>query len=435
MENSPIQKWENCLAYFQNNVAPDIFDRWFRPIGFYSLEEDTLRLTVPTEMFFKFIEANYLPLIKSGIGRFFGAVKLRYRLSNEPFDCSQEEKTEELDSNLNPDYVFENFVEGKSNKLPLSVAHAIARKFTNTFNPFFLYGNSGVGKTHLLNAIGTRIKRTQPSKRVIYVSAHLFEIQFREASKNNQFIDFMNFYQSIDVLIVDDIQEIAGKPKTENAFFNIFNFLQHNQKQVILSCDRPPVALEGINERLLTRFKWGIIAELEDPDKQLRHDILVSLVKKDKLPISEEVIDYIATNVQGSIRNLIGIVNSLMLRSITLENAEINIELAERVISQVVKTQKKEISVEHVIDAVCHYFRIKPQDIITPSRKQNLVQARQLTVYLTQKHTNMSSCQIGARIRRDHSTVLHSCNQVTNRLQTDKSFKRILEDIGKTLLA
>ena len=388
MENSPIQKWENCLAYFQNNVAPDIFDRWFRPIGFYSLEEDTLRLTVPTEMFFKFIEANYLPLIKSGIGRFFGAVKLRYRLSNEPFDCSQEEKTEELDSNLNPDYVFENFVEGKSNKLPLSVAHAIARKFTNTFNPFFLYGNSGVGKTHLLNAIGTRIKRTQPSKRVIYVSAHLFEIQFREASKNNQFIDFMNFYQSIDVLIVDDIQEIAGKPKTENAFFNIFNFLQHNQKQVILSCDRPPVALEGINERLLTRFKWGIIAELEDPDKQLRHDILVSLVKKDKLPISEEVI-----------------------------------------------TQKKEISVEHVIDAVCHYFRIKPQDIITSSRKQNLVQARQLTVYLTQKHTNMSSCQIGARIRRDHSTVLHSCNQVTNRLQTDKSFKRILEDIEKTLLA
>ena len=179
MENSPIQKWENCLAYFQNNVAPDIFDRWFRPIGLYSLEEDTLRLTVPTEMFFKFIEANYLPLIKSGIGRFFGAVKLRYRLSNEPFDCSQEEKTEELDSNLNPDYVFENFVEGKSNKLPLSVAHAIARKFTNTFNPFFLYGNSGVGKTHLLNAIGTRIKRTQPSKRVIYVSAHLFEIQFR----------------------------------------------------------------------------------------------------------------------------------------------------------------------------------------------------------------------------------------------------------------
>ena len=326
-------------------------------------------------------------------------------------------------------------MEGKSNKLPLSVAHAIARKFTNTFNPFFLYGNSGVGKTHLLNAIGTRIKRTQPSKRVIYVSAHLFEIQFREASKNNQFIDFMNFYQSIDVLIVDDIQEIAGKPKTENAFFNIFNFLQHNQKQVILSCDRPPVALEGINERLLTRFKWGIIAELEDPDKQLRHDILVSLVKKDKLPISEEVIDYIATNVQGSIRNLIGIVNSLMLRSITLENAEINIELAERVISQVVKTQKKEISVEHVIDAVCHYFRIKPQDIITSSRKQNLVQARQLTVYLTQKHTNMSSCQIGARIRRDHSTVLHSCNQVTNRLQTDKSFKRILEDIEKTLLA
>lgn len=436
MENTPQENWKGCLAFIKNNTDEQTFKTWFAPIGFYSFDGGVLRLGVPNEYFAKYVDAHYMPLLSCAINKFFGTVRLSYRVKKEVLPEQRvEEKVDNLDSNLSSEYTFENFVEGNSNKLTLSVGKTIAEKYVNTFNPFFIYGNSGVGKSHLVNAIGRRIKEIHPDKRVIYVSAHLFEIQFREATKNNKFIDFMNFYQSMDVLIVDDIQEIAGKEKTENAFFNIFNHLQHNQKQLILTCDRPPVSLEGMTDRLLTRFKWGMVAELEDPDLQLRKDILAYKVKTDELPISEEVIDYIAKNVPGSIRNLEGTINSLMARSIVFENADITIDLAKNVISKIVRTCKKVVTIEHIIDAVCGFYHVKTQDIITPSRKQNIVQARQITMFLTQKHTSMSSSQIGNRVRRDHSTVLHSCNMVENRLGVDKTFRAEIEQIERELFS
>ena len=436
MNDLSQKTWENCLGFIRNNTDEKTYNTWFVHIGYYSFDNNVLKLNVPNEYFAKYVDSHYTDLLRCAINKYFGNVKLNYRVKVaqlQPDEVRPEEKADTLDSNLNPEYTFENFIEGNGNKLTLSVGKAIAEKFVNTFNPFFIYGNSGVGKSHLVNAIGRRVKELYPSKRVIYVSAHLFEIQFREATKNNKFIDFMNFYQSMDVLIVDDIQEIAGKEKTENAFFNIFNHLQHNQKQLILTCDRPPVSLEGITDRLLTRFKWGMVAELEDPDVQLRKDILSYKVKRDDLPIPEDVIDYIAKNVTGSIRNLEGIINSLMARSIVFENAEIDIDLAKTVISKVVRTSKKVITIEHIINEVCAYYQVKTQDIITPSRKQSVVQARQITMYLTQKHTNMSSSQIGNRVGRDHSTVLHSCSLVEKKLGSDKAFRGNIEQIEKSL--
>ena len=436
MNDLSQKTWENCLGFIRNNTDEKTYNTWFVHIGYYSFDNNVLKLNVPNEYFAKYVDSHYTDLLRCAINKYFGNVKLNYRVKvaqQQLDEVRPEENADTLDSNLNTEYTFENFIEGNGNKLTLSVGKAIAEKFVNTFNPFFIYGNSGVGKSHLVNAIGRRVKELYPSKRVIYVSAHLFEIQFREATKNNKFIDFMNFYQSMDVLIVDDIQEIAGKEKTENAFFNIFNHLQHNQKQLILTCDRPPVSLEGITDRLLTRFKWGMVAELEDPDVQLRKDILSYKVKRDDLPIPEDVIDYIAKNVTGSIRNLEGIINSLMARSIVFENAEIDIDLAKTVISKVVRTSKKVITIEHIINEVCAYYQVKTQDIITPSRKQSVVQARQITMYLTQKHTNMSSSQIGNRVGRDHSTVLHSCSLVEKKLGSDKAFRGDIEQIEKSL--
>ncbi len=453
MNTTPKEIWDECLAFIKNNIGVLPYQTWFQHIGFYSFNNNLLRLDVPNRFLVEYIESHYLDLLRIAIRKYFGNVKLGYHIEIDRkndlaidesstdssavdvqnyIDISYCPNTEiqcapsNFDSNLNPKYTFDNFIKGDSNKLPIIIAETIAQKYQNTFNPFFIYGTSGVGKSHLINAIGIRVKELYPTKRVIYISAHLFQIQYVESTKSNHFNDFMNFYQSIDVLIIDDIQEISGKA-TQEAFFNIFNHLHRNQKQIIIACDRPPISLNGLQDRLLSRFKWGMIAEIEKPDFNLRREILNFKIQHEGLSISSSLVEYIAQNVEGSVRDLEGIINSIMAYSIAC-NVDINLDLVEKVVSKVVNTRKKVITIDNISEIVCKKYAIKYNVIISPCRKQEVVHARQIIMYLTQKLTHMSTTQIGFKIGRDHATVLHSCSTVKKRINNDNNFRsEILE--------
>jgi chromosomal replication initiator protein len=455
MRYTPEEIWAQCLSFIKNNIGELPYNTWFRHIGFYSFDGNNLRLDVPNRFFVEYIESNYLELLRVTIRKFYGDVKLGYHIEvdrkndlaidEDSTDSSSadtindnhkqsgytpenviQDASSNFDSNLNPNCTFENFIKGDSNKLPAVIAEAIAQKYQNTFNPFFVYGASGVGKSHLINAIGIKVKELHPHKRIIYVSAHLFQIQYVESVKKNHFNDFMNFYQSIDVLIIDDIQEIAGKTGTQEAFFNIFNHLHRNQKQIILACDRPPVSLSGLQDRLLSRFKWGMIAELESPDYNLRRDILNFKIQHEGLSIPSSLVDYIAENVTGSVRDLEGIINSIMAYSIAT-NADINMDLVESVISKVVSTRRKVVTIDDILNKVCKKYAVKSTDLVSSSRKQNIVHVRQIIMYLSQKCTDLSTTQIGLRIGRDHATVIHSCSLVKKRMGSDAVFKREMD--------
>ena len=310
----------------------------------------------------------------------------------------------------------------------------MAQNPARTFNPLFIYGPSGVGKTHLVNAIGTRIKELYPEKRVLYVSAHLFQVQYTDSVRTNHFNDFITFYQTIDVLIIDDIQEFAGVTKTQNTFFHIFNHLHQNGKQLILTSDRAPVMLQGMEDRLLTRFKWGLVAELEKPDTELRKNILRNKIRQDGLTISESVISYIAENVNESVRELEGIVNSLLAQSILFKR-DIDIELTQRIVRKAVKcAEVKPVTVEDIIDKVCEYYKVDTSTIHTKTRKREVVQVRQVAMYLAKKHTDTSSSKIGQMIgKKDHATVLHACKIVKDQVDVDKAFKAEIDEIETTL--
>ena len=292
----------------------------------------------------------------------------------------------------------------------------------STFNPFFVYGPSGCGKTHLINAIGIRCKEMYPHKRVLYVSARLFQVQFTDAVRQNTVNDFIQFYQSIDVLIVDDIQEWATASKTLDTFFHIFDHLFRLGKQIILASDRPPVDLQGVKDRLLTRFSCGLIAELEKPNVQLCIDILNSKCRRDGLKIPEDVIQYIAETANGSVRDLEGVINSLLAYSVVY-NSNIDMRLAERVISRAVKVDNHPLTVDDILEKVCGHYKVTQQQVTSRSRKRDYVLVRQVSMYLAQKYTKMPASRIGQLIGgRDHSTVIHSCSSVEQRLKVDKLF-------------
>lgn len=342
---------------------------------------------------------------------------------------------QDLDPRLNPKYNFENFIEGLSNKLSRTAGEAVAQSPAKTsFNPLFIYGPSGVGKTHLVNAIGTRIKELYPSKRVLYVSAHLFQVQYTNSVRENTVNDFINFYQSIDVLIIDDIQEFAALTKTQNTFFHIFNHLHQTGKQLILTSDRSPVMLQGMEDRLLTRFKWGLIAEMERPNVELRKSILRDKVRRDGLKFPEKVIDYIAENVDESVRDLEGIVISLMAHS-NVYNRNVDIEMAERVVRKAVRmVEKKPLDVADVLEKVCEHYGVDTSTVYSKVRKREVVQVRQIAMYLAKKHTEASSAKIGKLIgKRDHATVLHACKIVGAQLEVDKAFKNEIEELEANL--
>jgi chromosomal replication initiator protein len=336
----------------------------------------------------------------------------------------------ELNPQLDVHKTFQNFIEGASNKLPRTVGVSIAEHpGKSTFNPFFVFGPSGCGKTHLINAIGVRCKEMYPHKRVLYVSARLFQVQFTDAVRQNKVNEFIQFYQTIDVLIVDDIQEWATAAKTLDTFFHIFDHLFRLGKQIILASDRPPVDLQGVKDRLLTRFSCGLIAELEHPNVQLCVDILKAKCRRDGLKIPEDVIQFIAETANGSVRDLEGVVNSLMAYSIVY-NSNIDMRLAERIIKRAVKVDNKPLTVDDILEKVCDHFNVPQQQVFSRSRKRDYVLVRQVSMYLAQKYTKMPAGRIGQLIGgRDHSTVIHSCSTIEQRLKVDKAFLSELSSI------
>lgn len=460
MVNRHRALWDNCLNLIKDNVTEQQFKTWFQPIVFEAFNEkdNTLLVQVPSMYVYEYLEQYYVALLSKALNRIFGTkVSLRYRVvTDKDNNITQEVDADEpvmidkpkasarqnqspstldaaapqdLDPHLDIHRTFRNYIEGDSNKLPRTVGLSVAEHpGKSTFNPFFVFGPSGCGKTHLINAIGVKCKEMYPQKRVLYVSARLFQVQYTDSVRRNVFNDFINFYQSIDVLIVDDIQEWTT-PGTLDTFFHIFNHLFMNGKQIILASDRPPIELKGLEDRLLTRFSCGLIAELEQPNVQLCVDILTSKCRRDGLNIPSDVIQYIAETANGSVRDLEGVINSLLAYSVVY-NSNIDMRLAERIIKRAVKVDNKPLTIDDIIERVCNHYNVSQQNVMSKSRKRDYVVVRQVSMYLAQKYTKMPAARIGQLIgKRDHSTVIHSCNAVEQRLKVDKAFLEELNSI------
>jgi chromosomal replication initiator protein len=451
-----VKLWDNCLRVIKDNINETAFETWFAPVVPLGYKDNEFVIQVPSQFFYEYIEEKYIDLLRKTLYREVGeGTQLKYRIvmdkatktvtelpsvkkvSNSPVTMVNNpfEKTvlKDINPQLNSKYSFDNFVEGKANKLARVAGLSIAANPGDTaFNPLFLYGQSGVGKTHLVHAIGSAVKERFPEKRVLYVSANQFQIQYTDAVRRNTTNDFLNFYQTIDVLIIDDIQEFAGKTQTQNTFFNIFNHLHQSRKQLILTCDRSPALIQGMEQRLLTRFKWGLTAELEKPDFELRKAILQHKIYKDGLDISEEVVDFIAENMVENIRDLEGIIVSLLAHSMLTNSIDLN--LAETVVKKLVNIEPVSITIEKIRDTVCSHFNLELAAILTQSRKREVVQARQIAMYLSKQYTKHSLSAIGHGIgNRDHATVLHACKTVCDLMSTDKHFKTNVQEIEAKL--
>ena len=462
MGNNPKALWDKCLKLIKENVTEQQFRTWFEPIVFEQYNEDsrTLLVQVPSRYVYEYLEQYYVTLLSKVLRRCYGtSVQLNYRIvvdkknkitvdeeGCEPVNIDALQPAalmgnkaptvldaampQDLNPQLDIHMTFQSFIEGDSNKLPRTVGLSIAEHpGKSTFNPFFVYGPSGCGKTHLINAIGIRCKEMYPRKRVLYVSARLFQVQYTDAVRQNTVNDFIQFYQSIDVLIVDDIQEWVTASKTLDTFFHIFDHLFRLGKQIVLASDRPPVDLSGVKDRLLTRFSCGLIAELEKPNLQLCIDILNAKCRRDGLKIPEDVIQYIAETANGSVRDLEGVINSLLAYSVVY-NSPVDMRLAERIIKRAVKIDNHPLTIDDILENVCNHYHVSPQQVFSRSRKRDYVLVRQISMYLAQKYTKMPASRIGQLIGgRDHSTVIHSCTAIEQRLKVDKAFVDELNSI------
>lgn len=451
--------WGECLAIIKDILPPQVFDVWFVPIRPLSIEDKMLTLLLPSSYFYEMLEDRYCDLLFMVLNRVIGSgAKLNYRVmmtnsgdaptlvdqsggrrqnagqGQTVFNPFQGLPSKKIDSQLNHNYTFANFVEGGCNLLARSAGMTIAKQpGRNTFNPLFIYGGSGLGKTHLANAIGLEAERLNPNLNVLYVSANKFQTQYMEATRNNKSTDFLNFYQSLDVLIVDDIQDMASRTGTQNTFFHIFNHLHQAGKQLILTSDQSPNVLQGLDHRILSRFKWGLSAELEAPDFNTKKGILLNKVKAEGLLIPEDVVDYIAGAVTDNVRELEGVVSSLLAQSILI-NAEINLDLAQKVVGKIANTTTKVVNISKIQEVVCDYYNLEVNDIQTKSRKRVVVQARQVAMYLARKYTKNSLTAIGELIgNRDHATVLHACKTVAEQSEIDKELKQSLDSIEEKL--
>ncbi len=466
------QVWDNCLQFLKDNISEQNYNTWFTPIVSKKLEGKTLTIQVPTKFFYEWIEEHYVKILKIALTKELGSnVKLVYSVLMEQKDEKDNPYTVKIpsaqkstpkpqeidaalqversiknpfiipglqklkiDTQLNPMYHFDSFIEGEHNRLARSAGDSIARRPGATaFNPLFIYGKVGLGKTHLAHAIGLRVIENNPSKTVLYVSAERFVQQFGDSVKNNNRNDFINFYQMIDVLIIDDIQYFTGKKKTQEVFFQIFNHLHQNGHQIILTSDKSPVDIQDVEQRLISRFKWGLSADLQAPDYDSRMKILEYKLEKDGIEMTNEVKEIIASTIKSNVRELEGALNSIIAQS-TLNKKEITAELAKRTLSNFISNTQKELSIDYIQNVVSDYFKI-PLDIIQSKlRKRDVVQARQLAMYFSKKYTNASLASIGQQIgKRDHATVLHACKTVKNLSETDKVFKGYVEDINKKL--
>lgn len=456
--------WEECLQIIKDNISPEQYNVSFAYVDFFAYKDGKLCLSVPSAFVQEFIESNYSELMRKVFTRVFGQRILLYykilevknpptdiqvsaqntngpqitngmqmRPANQTPDTLVAPRVNDLDSQLRVSYNFDNYIEGESNLLARTVGQSIAKNPAKTFNPFFVYGPSGCGKTHLVNAIGLRIKELHPNMRVLYLSAHLFTVQYMDAVKQNKVTDFIAFYQTIDTLIIDDIHELSGKTGTQQAFFHIFNHLHLNGKQIILTCDRPPIAIAGLEERLLTRFKWGLQAEIEKPTRLMRFNILNAKVHNEGLRIPENVLNFISEKLNESVRDLEGIINSLMAYSVVY-NCDINMNLLKKIMPKFVDITEKTLSVDDVKRKTCEFFKVKEDVIDSRSRKQPISYIRQLIIYLSSIHTEASQPQIGLNIGgRNHTTVIHSINQIKNLIETDEKTRNDIKEIEKLL--
>ncbi len=464
MTNNSITYWSDCLEILKENLSASAYRTWFAPIVPLQYEDGVLVLQVNSAYVVEYIEDNYIDLLKKVIFRVCGVgTRLEYRVLidsqsgagstipsqgvAEAEQCQREIDYAEaptavlaaqeaaFDAQLNPNYTFLSFVGGDSNKLARAAGLTIAGNPGKTvFNPLFVYGGSGVGKTHLLNAIGNEVRKSFPNKRVLYVSSTTFQVQYMNAVANNHFNDFMNFYQTIDVLLVDDIQFWEGKKGTQDTFFSIFNHLHQIGKQLVLSSDRSPLELKNIDERLITRFKWGLSAELKRPDFQLRKDILKASIYRNGIEIDEPMVDYIAENVTENVRDLEGVLASLLAYS-TLTNAQIDMQLTEEVVSRLVRTQRVDLTIERITNVVCDRFEIQEKMLYSKSRKKEIAQARQVAMYFAKKLTDKSLAEIGLNMgNRNHATVLHAIKMVNDQMSYDTVFRSTVRQIENTLV-
>ena len=433
--------WDECLSIIKDNISPEQYDAWFKPITSVSYKDHVLRLMVPTRFFAEQLEERYMKILAATLFRIYGRdVQLYYdffQIGSDPDTLITQQASKEspavkpgnrnpfqnnivsdFDSQLNPKYTFENYCGSNCNKIARSISEAIATdSHCKTFNPLFLFGNTGVGKTHLIQAIGIRIKERNPNARVLYVPARLLESQYvaAVAAKPSRINEFINFYQSIEVLIIDDIQDLMHKPGTQNAFFHIFNHLHQNQRQIILSSDCAPADLKEMPERLLSRFKWGMTCQLEAPDYELRRSVLEQRAAQDGLKIPTEVLDYIAANITSSIRELEGVVVSLLAYA-TVLNREITIDLAQSVLANAVKVQKKSINFDMIAQRVSEFYGIELDQIFSKSRKREISDARQMVMFMAKRHAKMPITAIGTCLSRKHATVHHACHSIEERI-------------------
>ena len=445
--------WDECLSIIKDNISPEQYDAWFKPITSVSYKDHVLRLMVPTRFFAEQLEERYMKILAATLFRIYGRdVQLYYdffQIGSDPDTLITQQASKEspavkpgnrnpfqnnivsdFDSQLNPKYTFENYCGSNCNKIARSISEAIATdSHCKTFNPLFLFGNTGVGKTHLIQAIGIRIKERNPNARVLYVPARLLESQYvaAVAAKPSRINEFINFYQSIEVLIIDDIQDLMHKPGTQNAFFHIFNHLHQNQRQIILSSDCAPADLKEMPERLLSRFKWGMTCQLEAPDYELRRSVLEQRAAQDGLKIPTEVLDYIAANITSSIRELEGVVVSLLAYA-TVLNREITIDLAQSVLANAVKVQKKSINFDMIAQRVSEFYGIELDQIFSKSRKREISDARQMVMFMAKRHAKMPITAIGTCLSRKHATVHHACHSIEERIPI---YSALREDVEK----
>jgi chromosomal replication initiator protein len=466
--------WANCLKVIKDNVSLQSFKTWFEPIKPIRFKSDVLTLQVPSHFFYEWLEEHYIDLLKKVIKKEIGPdAKLEYSivldrntsskkapytvnlptsnkksLSNSPvsmpLNVSENQiknpfiipglKKVNVDSNLNPTYTFDNFVEGDCNRLARSAAFAVSNKPGGTaFNPLLLYGGVGLGKTHLAHSIGIGVKNNFPNKIVLYVNAEVFTRQFIDSIKNHTTNDFINFYKLMDVLIIDDVQFFAGKEKTQDAFFHIFNHLHQTGKQLVLTSDKAPVDMKGVEQRLLSRFKWGLSADLQAPGLETRIAILKKKIYGNGIEISEEVLEYLAYGINTNVREMEGALTSIIAQA-TLNKKAITLDLAKKMIDKYVKVSAREVSMDYIHKIVCDYFNLPIELLKSKTRKREVVQARQIAMFFAKKMTKWSLASIGAQCGgKDHATVLHACRTVNNLSETDKQFRGYLEDLEKKL--
>jgi len=473
MTKTALSVWENCLSFIKDNIQTPAYKTWFEPIVPVKLADNVLSIQVPSKFFYEWLEEHFVQILKVALTKELGeGAKLLYIIKMEntygnkqPFtekipstnrlplkkqytNAPQLETKHEIrnpfaypgilkvkvESQLNPSYNFDSFLEGDSNRLARSAGLAVATKPGGTaFNPLLIFGGVGLGKTHLAHAIGVDIKDKYPEKTVLYISAERFIQQYTDSVRKNNRNDFIHFYQMIDVLIIDDVQFFSGKAGTQDVFFHIFNHLHQNGKQLILTSDKAPVDMQDIEQRLLSRFKWGLSAELQHPDFETRVAILKNKLYRDGVEMENDIIEYVAKHIKSNIRELEGAVVSLIAQS-SFNKKEITIDLAKKIVENYVKETKKEISIDYIQKIVSDYFQMDVSTLQSKTRKRHIVQARQLAMYFAKKFTKASLASIGSQIgKRDHATVLHACKTVNNLSATDKQFKKYVEDLHKKI--